>query len=80
MKELGLKHTKEKKLLLTLKDKQNYVVHYQNLQFYLRHGMKLKKVHQVLEFNQERWMKPYIEMNTEFRKEAKMITKRTSTS
>ena len=33
--------------------------------------MKLKKVHRVLEFDQERWMKPYIKMNTEFRKVAK---------
>ena len=57
--------------MLTLEDKNNYVTHYRNLQFYLKQGMKLKKVHRVLEFDQERWMKPYIEMNTEFRKEAK---------
>ena len=59
---------KEKKLLLTLKDKQNYVVHHKNLQFYLKHGMKLKKVHRGLEFEQESWMKEYIAMNTEYRK------------
>ena len=33
--------------------------------------MRLKKVHRVLEFNQELWMEPYIRMNTEFRKQAK---------
>jgi len=33
--------------------------------------MKLKRVHRVLEFEQERWMEPYIRMNTEFRKKAK---------
>ena len=60
-----------KKLLLTLQDKNNYVVHYRNLQFYLNQGMKLKRVHRVLEFDQECWMEPYIMMNTEFRKEAK---------
>jgi len=33
--------------------------------------MRLKKVHRVLEFNQEPWMEPCIMMNTEFRKQAK---------
>ena len=35
------------------------------------HGLKLKKVHKVHQFNQEPWLKPYIEMNTELRKKAK---------
>jgi len=48
-----------------------YVVHFKNLQFYLRQGMHLKNVYWVIEFDQERWMEPYIRMNTEFRKEAK---------
>ena len=53
-----------------IEDKNNYVVHYRKLQFYLLHGVKLKKVHRVLEFEQECWMEPYIRMNTEFRKRA----------
>ena len=57
--------------MLTLEDKSNYVVHYKNLQFYLRHGMRLKRVHWVIQFDQEPWMEPYIYFNTEFRKEAK---------
>jgi len=71
MIELGLKQPKTEKLLLTLKDKEKYVVHYKNLQFYLSQGMRLKQVHRVLEFDQEPWMEPYIRMNTEFRKQAK---------
>ena len=71
IQDLDLAPSDSKKLLLTLEDKKNYVVHYRNLQFYLEQGMKLKHVHRVLEFEQERWMEPYIRMNTEFRKNAK---------
>ena len=35
------------------------------------HGLKLKKVHKVLQFNQKAWFNPYIEMSTELRKKAK---------
>ncbi|KAL9979617.1 hypothetical protein ACROYT_G017300 [Oculina patagonica] len=71
IKNLDLDLPDSEKLVLTLEDKSNYVVHYRNLQFYLKQGMKLKKVHRVLEFEQECWMEPYIKMNTEFRKKAK---------
>ena len=52
-------------------DKTKYVLHYRNLQLYLSLGMKLKKIHRILEFNEAPWMKPYIRMNTEFRKKSK---------
>ena len=71
MADLGLEPPNTEKLLLTLEDKEKYVTHYKNLQFYLSQGMKLKKVHRVLEFDQEPWLKPYIRMNTDFRKQAK---------
>ena len=71
IKDLKLKLPNSKKLLLTLEDKNDYVVHYENLKFYLNQGMKLKRVKRALEFYQECWMEPYIRMNTEFRKLAK---------
>ena len=71
IKELDLKLPNSNKLLLTLEDKNDYVVHYENLKFYLKQGMKLKRVKRVLELEQECWMEPYICMNTEFRKQAK---------
>ena len=71
MVDLDLTMPNTEKLVLTLEDKEKYVVHYGNLQSYLRQGMRLKKVHRVIEFDQEPWMEPYIRMNTEFRKEAK---------
>ena len=71
MADLDLTMPNTEKLVLTLEDKEKYVVHYKNLQFYLSQGMRLKKAHQVIEFNQEPWMEPYIRMNTEFRKQTK---------
>ena len=59
------------KLIPTLKDKKEYVLHYRNLQLYLDLGLKVKKVHRVLEFDQSPWLKQYIDFNTEKQKHAK---------
>ena len=50
---------------------KNYVVHIKALKEALNHGLILKQVHRVIQFNQKAWLKPYIDMNTELRKEAK---------
>ena len=60
-----------RKLIPALKDKKEYVLHYRNLQLYMDLGLKIKKVHRVLEFNQSPWLKQYIDFNTEKRKHAK---------
>ena len=57
-----------KKLVCNLNDKKNYIVHINILKQDLDHGLKLKKVHRVIEFEQEAWLKEYIDVNTEFRK------------
>ena len=66
-----MKINKCNKLVCTVQDKENYVVHIRALKQALNHGLILKKVHRVIQFNQEAWLKPYIDMNTELRKEAK---------
>ena len=50
---------------------RTYVIHIRALKQALNHGLKLKKVHRVIQFIQKDWLKPYIDMNTELRKKAK---------
>ena len=59
-----------KKLICNLQDKKDYVVHINVLKQALDHGLKLINVHQVIEFDQEAWLKEYINFNTELRKKA----------
>ena len=66
----NMKIDKTQKLVCNLGDKKKYVVHISILKQALNHGLKLKKVHRVIEIDQEAWLKKYIDMNTELRKKA----------
>ena len=58
-------------------DKEKYVLHYENLQLYLRVVLKLKKINRVLGFNKSQWLKICIEFNTQKIIESeKIITKK----
>ena len=70
-RDLPLLPIKKDKSLTTLDKKENYVVHIQALKQALNHGLKFKKVHKVISFRQEAWLKPYINKNTELRKDSK---------
>ena len=65
-----IKIGREEKLVPNLKHKKRYVVHIKALDQALKHGLRLKKVHRIIKF-QQRWMKAYIMLNTRLRKEAK---------
>ena len=62
---------KVEKLVCSIEDKEKYVIDIRALKQALNSGLKLKKVHRVLKFQQKAWSKPYIDMNTKLRKEAK---------
>ena len=63
-----MKIGKVEKLAGNLHDKTEYVIHLRNLKQELNHGLVLKKVHKVIKFNQNAWLKPHIDMNTDLRK------------
>ena len=65
------KINKCRKLLCNLYDKTNYVVQIRSLKQAIDHGLIFQKVHRVIQFNQEAWLREYIDMNIELRKQAK---------
>ena len=66
-----MKIDKCNKRVCNLFNKKKYVTHINSLKQALNHGLKLKKVLRIIEFNQEAWLKLYIDMNTKLRKAAK---------
>ena len=59
---------KVEKLVANSHDKTEYVIHIKNLKQALNHGLVLKNVHRAIKFNQNAWLKPYININTDLRK------------
>ena len=58
-------------LVTNLHDKTESVIHIRNLKLALNHALVLEKVHRVIKFNQNVWLKPYIDMNTALKKSKK---------
>ena len=65
--ETEAKKYKAKKLITDVTNKKKYVLHYRMLQMYLKMGLKLKKIHRIIKFEQRRYLKPYIDYCTEQR-------------
>lgn len=58
------------KLCATLENKQNYIASLRNIQQAIKHGLRVTKLHRVLSFTQSDWLKPYIELNNNIRRNA----------
>ena len=66
----GRKLEKVEKLVCSIEDKEKNVIHIRALKQALNHGLMVKDVHRVIKFNQEAWLRAYIDMNTKLRTEA----------
>ena len=67
-----MKIEKVKKLVANVQDKMEYVIQIRNLKQAWNHGLILKSVHRVIKFNQNAWLKLYIDINTDLRKKEKI--------
>ena len=59
------------KIINSLNDKTNYVIHYRLLKLYLQLGLELVKVNKIIQFEQSPWLQSYVSKNNEHRKVAK---------
>ena len=66
-----MKTDKVGKLRANFQNKKEYFIHIRKLKQALNHELVLKKVHRIIKFNQNDWLKSCIGMNTELRKKAK---------
>ena len=64
-------YTKSKKLISDWTDKKKYLIHYRMIKFYVRHGMVVEKIHEIISFKQSKWLESYISFNTQKRNKAK---------
>ena len=62
---------KVEKLICSIENIEKYVIHISSVKQALNHRLKLKKVDRVIQFKQKAWLKVYIDINTELRKNAK---------
>ena len=59
------------KLVPNFHKKVKYVVHHEVLKTYVKHGLKISKIHGGISFHESHWMKQYIEKNTKLRMQSK---------
>ena len=72
-----MKIKKVKKLVTNLHDKTQYVIHMRNLKKALNHGIIfLKKIHRIIKFDQNTWLKPFTDTNNKLKKKAKIILRK----
>ena len=65
------KYKPTEKLIMDQTNKQRYFLHYRDLKFYIRHGIRILNVYTVYKFKQSPWLAKYIKYNTEQRSKAK---------
>ena len=64
-------YKKSKKLICDWPDKKKYLIHYSILNIYIKHGVVVVKIHEIISFKQSKWLESYISFNTQKRNKAK---------
>ena len=72
-------YTQTGKLICDLSDKENYLTLYRMVKFYVRQGIIVDKVHDIISFRQSTWLENYINFIIQKRNQAVMNLKTTST-
>ena len=62
---------KMEKFVANFRDKEEYVIRIRDSKSRLNHGLVFNKIHRNIKFNQKAWLKPYININIDLRKNAK---------
>ena len=70
MKTKPEKNKPTEKLNMDQTNKQRCFLHYRDLKFYRRHGIRIVKIHTVYKFKESLWLAKYIKYNTEQRSKA----------
>jgi hypothetical protein len=60
---------KSRKLVTSLEDKKGLICDYRTLKQAIQHGLKLKGIVCAIKYEQNAWLKPYIDLNTKLRQE-----------
>ena len=71
-------YTKSKKLICDWTDKKKYLIHYRMLNFFVRHGIIVEKIHEIISFKQSRWLEKNVSFKHKNEIELKMILRKTS--
>ena len=51
-------------------DKKSYLMHYRMLNFYVRHGMIVDKIQELISFKRSRWLEKNLNFTTQKRNKA----------
>ena len=70
VEKFKIKSLEQPKLIPNFRPKERYVVHYRNLQYYVKKGLRITKTHRILQFSQKPWLAEYITFNTSKRRAA----------
>ena len=64
-------YTQTENLLCDWSDKKNFLIHYRMLKIYVRHGMKVERIHNVISFKHSKWLRKFISFGFQKRNKAK---------